>query len=146
MLSLIGFGLLLRWKVQGDEEKEQKRINEALLKPRINVGRDFQGNMAVDTKGSVWQSAQVVDVQMLQDEILSLNGEVAKSGELAEPQKQTALENLAVVDEQLRRHPAERDSSKIERALKLLPGILSTVSALAKAWETLEPLIKAHLH
>jgi hypothetical protein len=38
--------------------------------------------------------------------------------------------------------PNAAQPSKILTALTLLPGIFTTVSALAKAWETLEPLIK----
>lgn len=146
VLSCLGFAALLKWKSESDEAEEQRRIKEALLKPRteINVGRNFNGNMAVDNNGPVWQSARV-EVQALHEQILSLKEQVAKSSELGESQRQAAMENLTVVDEQLGRPAAGREHSKIERALKLLPGILSTVSAFAKAWETLEPAIKPHL-
>lgn len=70
---------------------------------------------------------------------------IANIGELAEPQGQAVVENLAMVDEQLGRPAVNRDDSKIERALKLLPGLLSLVPAFAKAWETLELLIRQHL-
>ena len=143
-LSFLGFGTLLKWKSESDEAKEQRQIKEALLKPRISVGGNFSGNLAVDNTGPVWQSAHV-DVRTLHEHILSLREQVEKSGELAEPQRRAGMENLAVLDEQLRRPAAERERSKVERALKLLPGILSTVSAFAKAWETLEPLVKVHM-
>lgn len=42
------------------------------------------------------------------------------------------------------RPAAQREPARVATALKLLPGILSSVTALAKAWEALEPLIKAH--
>lgn len=44
-----------------------------------------------------------MDVRTLHEQILSLREQVEKAGELAEPQRQATVENLAMVDEQLRR-------------------------------------------
>lgn len=145
VLSGAGFAWMLKRKLQADEENKFK---QALFGPRTMVKfGDVSGSaVVVGNSGAVHQMVHVDSLTLtLHKQIHSLIEAVPESAkELTEPQKRAAIDNLNVLADQAMRPTAQRERSKVEAALKLLPGILSSAAALAKAWEALEPLIRAH--
>jgi hypothetical protein len=132
-----------------EEAHQEEQVRAALFSPRTLVKTDigsvnnYGGNIALNNEGSCINQTVQGNALTLHQQIHSLIDGVLKSGnELTAPQKNDAVEKLKTLAEQATRPQAEREPSKIQTALKLLPGLLSSAATLAEAWEKLEPFLK----
>ena len=151
LASALGFSWMFKLRYDAEEQKrikdEEKRIRDGLLGPRtveIKIG-DISGSaVSVANSGAVHQIV-TVDSLALYNRIHGFIGAIPEAGnDLSAAQKDTAIASLNALADQAMRPPAQREPSKVVAALKLLPGLLSSATALAKAWEELEPLIRTH--
>jgi cytochrome c556 len=113
------------------------------MKMDIGTINSYGGNVAVGNSGPVHQQAQM-DAMALHQQFNTFTEKVKTETRYDAARKREAVAELNTLSEQVTLPPAQREESKVRTALKLLPGLLSSINALAQEWDKLEPWLRSH--
>src|SRR3954453_23831990 len=99
----------------------------------MRLGEISGSVVSVANSGSVHQLVRVDSLALPNQTHRFIEAIPDTGNDLSASQKNTAIHSLNTPADQAVRPPPQRESSKIIAALKLLPGLVGTPAALAKA-------------
>jgi len=109
----------------------------------ISGGTFHQSQIGIGERVTQTQRVDVVENDV-SHALLALTEAITNEHSLPSPDKETMLDQIAYLNEQAMHPPKDRKPGVIKATLGAVSQIASTVSTVAAAWQTTEPLLKQY--